>query len=121
MAINLDKELSSIIDEYVSGVRSGLDNLGAEVAEKGLKEIKKLAPRDRPKYYKGFSITTQYLGVNNTFVLHNEKIPSLTHLTEFGAATRSGGRTSATPHFAPTEKLMVEEYEKGVKKLLENE
>lgn len=51
---------------------------------------------------------------------YNKKYYRLTHLLEFGHATRNGGRTKAIPHIRPTEdkyrEKFVEELERKIRR-----
>ncbi|WP_439424783.1 HK97 gp10 family phage protein [Oenococcus alcoholitolerans] len=68
------------------------------------------------KYTKDWTFTRQ----RNGYVVHNRKNYQLTHLLEFGHATKNGGRTKAFPHIEPVEDWTKKAFEDEVKKELGN-
>ena len=48
--------------------------------------------------------------------MHNKTDYQLTHLLEFGHATRDGERTEAQPHIRPVEEKYSKEFEKRLRK-----
>ena len=71
----------------------------------------------RKKYCKGWSLKKDKTGRNRYVVkVWNKTDYQLTHLLEFGHATRNGGRTKPQPHIRPTEEKYKKEFEKELKR-----
>ena len=70
----------------------------------------------RKEYCKGWRLKKDKAGKNRYIVkVWNKTDYQLTHLLEFGHATRNGGRTKPQPHIRPTEEKYKKEFEKELK------
>lgn len=106
------EELAGFIKEYLEEYREDIQEDVEEVTDKVTKEardeLKQTSPRGKiarnPKYYKGWSTKISKRGATKYHkVIWNKTNYQLTHLLEFGHATRNGGRTKAIPHIRPIE------------------
>lgn len=71
----------------------------------------------RKQYSKGWRLKKDKLGKNRYSIkIHNKTDYQLTHLLEFGHATRNGKRTKAQVHIRPVEKKYSEKFEQRLKK-----
>ena len=120
LANDIEMQIKLILEEYALGIENGVEEVADKVTKKGAKTLKATSPKRRPKYFAGWQVTKQPLGVSSIYIIHNAKYPGLPHLLEFGHATVNGGRTMAQPHIKPVEVSINEEFEKEVKKLIEN-
>ena len=120
---NLEKKLQ----EYLTQCKEDIDEEVVETTNTVIKEAKQeliqTSPRSgiarKTKYYKGWAIKNggrtrkkHYYGKT----IWNRTNYQLTHLLEFGHATRNGGRTQAQPHIRKVE----EKYGTKFADLLEN-
>ena len=121
------EELSKVIKDYLENYKEDIDEDVVEVVDEVTKqakdELKQNSPRGRGSranpYYRGWAIK---LSKKRTGVYHkviwNRTNYQLTHLLEFGHATRNGGRTRAISHIRPVEeKYNVEFVDKLEKKI----
>lgn len=106
------EELAGFIKEYLEEYREDIQEDVEEVTDKVTKEardeLKQTSPKGKiardPKYYKGWSTKISKKGPTKYHkVIWNKTNYQLTHLLEFGHATRNGGRTRAIPHIRPVE------------------
>lgn len=120
-------ELKDVLENYLKNYKEDIDEdvieTVDEITKKAREELKKTSPRGKGSrtnpYNRGWSIK---LSKKRTGVYHkviwNKTNYQLTHLLEFGHATRNGGRTRAIPHIRPIEeKYNVEFVDKLEKKI----
>lgn len=105
---DLQKELMKYLTEYKEDIDEDVIETVDKVTKEARDELKQTSPRRNGTranpYYKGWSIK---LSKRKTGVYHkviwNKTNYQLTHLLEFGHATRNGRRTRAIPHIRPIE------------------
>lgn len=121
------EELNKVVMDYLKDYKEDIDEEVVEVVDevtrKAKDELKQTSPRGEGSrtnpYYKGWAVK---LSKKRTGVYHkviwNRTNYQLTHLLEFGHATRNGGRTRAIPHIRPVEeKYNVEFVDKLEKRI----
>ena len=105
---DLQKEVMKYLKEYKEDIDDDVIETVDKVTKEARDELKQTSPRRKGTrenpYYKGWSVK---LSKRKTGVYHkviwNKTNYQLTHLVEFGHATRNGGRTRAIPHIRPVE------------------
>lgn len=116
---NFQKEVMNYLINYVEDIEDDTIQETNDTTKEALKEIKQTSPkgkgtREKP-YYKGW---TKQKGRENkgryTIKIHNKTNYQLTHLLEFGHATRDGGYTEKYPHIRPLEEKYRKIYEQGI-------
>ena len=109
-ADELQKALTDYLENYVEDIEEDVKDTVTEVAKEAKQELVQTSPRSgiarKTKYYKGWAIKNggrtrkkHYYGKT----VWNKTNYQLTHLLEFGHATRNGGRTNPQPHIRPVE------------------
>lgn len=114
-------ELAKIVKEYTADVAEGIDKEVDKAAKEIKEEVQALAPRDRPKYYKGFAIKTDRSSGEVTKIIYNKSLPGLVHLKEMGHAKRNRkGRVAGKPHMRPAYDKVAPKLEKNIEKIIRN-
>lgn len=116
---DLQKALREYLENYVEDITEDVKDTTDTITKEAVQEIKQTSPRGNESrnkpYYKGW---TRQKGKENkgryTIKIHNKTNYQLTHLLEFGHATRNGGRTKAIPHIRPLEEKYNRLYEKRI-------
>lgn len=118
-AEELSNAVNKFLKDYVEDIEEDVKDTTNEVTKEAVKEIKQNSPRGKGSrekpYWKGW--TRQKGKVNRgryTVKIHNKTNYQLTHLLEFGHATKNGGRTSAIPHIRPVEEKYKKIYEQKI-------
>ena len=106
----LQKALADYLENYVEDIEEDVEHTVTEVAKEVKQELVQKSPKSgiarKTKYCKGWAIKNggrtrkkHYYGKT----IWNRTNYQLTHLLEFGHATRNGGRTNPQPHIRPVE------------------
>ncbi len=114
----LSKEVMIYLKEYKEDIDGEVETVANSVGKNAVEELKQISPNGaRKSYCKGWRLKKDKLGKNKYFVkIYNKTDYQLTHLLEFGHATRNGGKTKPQPHIRPTEEKYKKEFEKELKK-----
>lgn len=120
---NLDEAIKAELDQFAGMLPDEIATAQKAAAKAAVKELKTTSP-GKGRYGKGWKTKTTKTRTGAETVIYNGDVPGLAHLLEFGHPIVSGGRTvgqaKAFPHIEPTEKNVVDVYEKELTKVLEN-
>lgn len=116
---NLSKEILKALENYSDDISTLVKETADEVGKEATEELKQKSPKRKRlggRYAKGWRLKTDKIGKNKYFIkIYNKTDYQLTHLLEFGHATRDGGRTKAIPHIRPVEEKYSRDYENKLK------
>lgn len=105
----LQKDLQEYLENYLEDIQDDVKDVTNTITKEAKTELVQTSPKSKTarntKYYKGWAIKNGTKNRNNRYtrVIWNKTNYQLTHLLEFGHATRNGGRTMAIPHIRPVE------------------
>lgn len=119
MANNLD-QINKILTEYTDEIQEGIIQDATEVAQEGTARLKAENSTYQVrtgKYNRGWRNQVK-VGDRYVHATISNKEYQLTHLLEYGHATRNGGRTRAFPHIKPVEEFCKKEFEDRVKETI---
>lgn len=107
---DLQKEVMDYLSNYAEDIEDDVQETTKTIIKEAKEELIKTSPKDirnnrKDKYYKGWAIKkgTRIKDHRYTEVVWNKTNYQLTHLLEFGHATKWGGRTKAYSHIRPVE------------------
>lgn len=112
----LQKELSKYLQQYADNIQEDVKNVTDDISKEAVKEIQVNSPKgSREKYAKGWTKQKGKVSKGKYNIkIHNKTDYQLTHLLEFGHATRNGKRTIAQPHIRPVEEKYNKVYEEKI-------
>ena len=108
----LSKTVGKYLKEYGEEIIEDYKKEATDISKEALEELKRVSPKDKKRkserekpYYKGWAIRTKSRGKDKySKVIWNATNYQLTHLLEYGHATRNGGHVPAQPHIRSVEK-----------------
>ena len=111
----LPDELRTILKAYSAEVEEAVDKAGEKAAKAAAAKLKTTSPVRAGgrggAYAKGWTTTKR----GKARIVYNKPHYQLTHLLEYGHATRNGGRTKAIPHIKPVEEEANKQFADEVK------
>ena len=114
---DLSKHILKALESYSDDISEVVEEVSNKIGKEAVNEIQQTSPKKRGSYAKGWKLKKDKLGKGRYSVkIYNKTDYQLTHLIEFGHATRNGKRTKAIPHIRPVEKKYSEKYEKELKR-----
>lgn len=107
----LQKAVMDYLENYKEDIDEDVEESTDIITKEAKQELIQTSPRSGiargTKYYKGWAIKigarTRKKNYRFTKAIWNKTNYQLTHLLEFGHATRNGGRTRAISHIRPVE------------------
>ena len=110
--------LKNYLEIYVEDIGEDVEELSNEIGKEARDDLKKESQgmfKGTGKYAKGWTVSKERKKSNYYSVKVWTKTDyQLTHLLEFGHATRNGGRTRAFPHIRPVEEKYKAKFEKDL-------
>lgn len=104
------------LEIYVEDIGESVEETSNQIGKEAKDELKQTSPKKTGRYAKGWTIKKDKKKKNYYAIkIHNKTDYQLTHLLEFGHATRNGGRTKAIPHIRPVEEKYKKEFEERLK------
>lgn len=117
---NITQEMKDILTDYSDDVMNAVVEALGEVAEEAAEELKQTSPRRKKhggSYAKDWSVKEDKKRTFASAIVYNKKHYQLTHLLEYGHATKNGGRkVEPIVHIEP---VSVDSEEKAIKKITE--
>jgi len=101
--------IAEALAEYDQEIADATKRITDEVTKEAVDSLKKSSPKLTGSYRKGWRKKQSYADKRtkrNT--VYNETDYQLTHLLEYGHASRNGGRVRAIQHIAPVEQAAIE-------------
>ena len=114
---NIQKAVMDYLKNYTEDIEEDVKSTTNSVTKEAKQELILKSPKSdvarNTKYYKGWAIKNggkTRKGKYYSRVIWNKTNYQLTHLLEFGHATRNGGRTNPKPHIQPVEEKYGEKF-----------
>ena len=123
-SLNLEVEVSQILETYNLEVVRATQEAAREAAEVTCKQLKATSPKrargkGRGRYARGWKVTKKQYGTLTSYIVHNGTCPGLTQLIEFGHVSRNQygtyGRVRAIKHIGPAADAGIQRFELGVR------
>lgn len=112
--------VSKILQEYTEDIQEAITKSAEEVANEGVAKLQGETSTYQVrtgKYNRGWRQKTE-IGARYVHATISNKEYQLTHLLEYGHATKNGGRTRAFKHIEPVEEYVKKEFTKKVEQAI---
>lgn len=118
-AEELQEEVMKALTKYKEDIEEDVKDTTDTLTKEAVTELKQTSPRGhgtrKNPYHEGWSRQKDKQNKGKyTVKIHNRTNYQLTHLLEFGHATRNAGRTNAIPHIRPLEEKYNKLYEERI-------
>ena len=113
----LNKAVMEQLQNYKENIEDIVIETSDEIGKEAVEELKQASPTGaRKQYCKGWKLKKGKVERNVYIIkIYNATDAQLTHLLEFGHATRNGKRTRAQPHIRRIEQKYSKLYEQKLK------
>ena len=106
----LQLQMNQLLQEYGDKILDAVDEVLPEVAKIAVDQLKQTSPERTGNYAKSWKASKKNRsGTYSEIRVYNEKFYRLTHLLEYGHASRNGGRVKAQPHIIWAEETAATE------------
>lgn len=96
---SLQLQMNQLLQEYGDKILDAVDEVLPEVAKIAVDQLKQTSPERTGNYAKSWKASKKNrAGTYSEIRVYNDKFYRLTHLLEYGHASRNGGRVKAQPH-----------------------
>lgn len=112
---NMVAEITQALTEYDQEVSDRVKKIVDAESKEAVKQLKETSPKRTGAYAKSWRQKNSYEDSRtkrNT--VYNKDYYQLTHLLEYGHASRKGGRVKAIEHIAPIEQRIAERIQKQI-------
>ena len=117
---NLASEIAKGLEEYTEDLTKEIKTTVEEVSKEAVKELNQDSPKRTGAYARDWKQKNRFENTRSKRnTVYNAKHYQLTHLLEYGHASRNGGRVEAKPHIKKVEQKYSEVFEKKVKRRAE--
>lgn len=108
---DLSKAVERELALYRDEINDAIEEEGRKAAREGARSLKTNSPKNTGAYAKSWGVRREkHIGRPDVFIIRNSKHYQLTHLLEYGHASRNGGRVKAYPHIAKVEKKVIKDF-----------
>lgn len=114
---NMAAEIAQALTEYNQEVSDKVKKIIDAESREAVKQLKETSPKRTGAYAKSWRQKNSYEdSKTKRNTLYNKDYYQLTHLLEYGHASRKGGRVKAIEHIAPIEQDIAERIQRQIEK-----
>ena len=113
---SVEEQIEGLFIQFKAELDTESDEIGLRTAKECAAELKRTSPRDRQKYYLGWTVKAiRGFGKSVAYTVYNRTYPGLTHLLE-----RGHGNAKARPHIKAAEAKYSSKYLEELERAVQN-